>query len=670
MSLLTPLFLLGLAGIALPIWLHRLQTQTTEREKFSSTMFLEAAKRRIHVQRKLKYLLLLAFRILLLAILVFAFARPILELSPQAVLGDEDTHHVIVLDSSFSMQRGDNFDSAVEIARGIIGDMEAGDQASLFTASSRVATVLPPSTDADELNQALSALSPDNGRLNLGAMVAALDGLITETQARVELHLISDFQESGQPVRFADMVPDVINGRPVTLDLQRVTPDSQPNWAVEAVVVGIGEVSVNVRGFNTEAADRTVQLSVNGQPAGELSRTVPASGRANYLFEDLEFAGGDNRIDARLQPGDELPADDLRHTVLDNAPPAPVLLLTSDPDSLAVTYITAALETAPRPYRAEVTDIADLDTRVLQRYPWLIIEDLGMVNQSLAQALSDYVNNGGAVLAALGERSASLSSLPVTGHTPAGSLNLRAGSRRSITRIDSSHPALQQASSWAGVNITQVLPLEPAAQDNVLITLDTNTPLLLERRMGQGRFMLLNTSLDNTWTDLPLKPVFVGFMAEAARYLSGENVLQREQVADSFLQLQSAGQVFDPEGESLLSLEATSQAQELQLRRTGYYEVVTPAGEMLIAVNPDLRESDLTVMAPEVLQNWQNTVANTAGNNPAQPGAVPNAAAAGPAADTVEVEIWRVFLIMLVIVVLAESLLGNRYLRVNTGVPE
>jgi hypothetical protein len=47
--------------------------------------------------------------------------------------------------------------------------------------------------------------------------------------------------------------------------------------------------------------------------------------------------------------------------------------------------------------------------------------------------------------------------------------------------------------------------------------------------------MLLLTSLDNSASDLPVKPVFVSFMAEVAQHLSNEKLLVKEQVADSFL---------------------------------------------------------------------------------------------------------------------------------------
>jgi hypothetical protein len=125
----------------------------------------------------------------------------------------------------------------------------------------------------------------------------------------------------------------------------------------------------------------------------------------------------------------------------------------------------------------------------------------------------------------------------------------------------------------------------------------------------------------------------------------------------------ASGQVYDPDGVSLLSLTDTTRAQEIALNKTGFYRVITPGGDVLVAVNPDRRESDLTMMDAQVLQNWQNVVAGTAGAGDA-------ALAAGQdslAENTEEREIWRFFLLLLVIIVLAESYLGNQHLRVKTG---
>lgn len=666
MALIGPIFLLGLLGIGLPIWLHRLDTQVTERSPFATTRFLEPAKKRIHVQKKLKYLLLMALRIAFFVILALLFARPIFFSAPKAVITEDTTHHVIVVDTSFSMSADGSFDTALDEARGIINSMGSDDVGSLYAASTGVTNIAPVTADAAVLAEALSGLSPDNGKLDLGVMVTSLNTLIEESQANFVLHLISDFQQSGQAVRFADMIPDVINGRPVTLDVIRVQAQNIPNFAVDSVLVSNRTtVEAGIRGYGGDNAERTVTLLINNEVQQEQSVMANGAGISFAVFNDVVFAEGDNRIDIRISPDDALAGDDQRHAVFDNSPPAPVLLLTDDPESRGVTYIAAALETAPRGYEVITQNIADLDARVLQRYPWIVIEDMGAINSILASAITDYVSGGGAVLAGAGESLLGQSAIPVMNLNIA-STALRRESRSPITMIDNSHPALRESAGWGSVNM-QTLPVVVSEDDRLLIAQAGDRPVLIERAIGRGRFMLLTTALDNTLTDLPVKPVFVTFMAEAARYLSNENLLIREQVAESFLQLSrsggASGQVYDPDGVSLLSLTDTTRAQEIALNKTGFYRVITPGGDVLVAVNPDRRESDLTVMDAQVLQNWQNVVAGTAGAGDA-------ALAAGQdslAENTEEREIWRFFLLLLVIIVLAESYLGNQHLRVKTG---
>jgi hypothetical protein len=200
-----------------------------------------------------------------------------------------------------------------------------------------------------------------------------------------------------------------------------------------------------------------------------------------------------------------------------------------------------------------------------------------------------------------------------------------------------------------------------------LIAQGPDRPVLIERRIGAGRLLFLATSVDNSASDLPVKPVFVSFIARAAQYLSNEKLLVKQQVADSFLQLAltggASGQVIDPDGASLLSLQDTTVAQDVPLTKRGYYQVFTPGGEVLVAVNPDIRESDPSPMPVATLQNWQSIVAGTAATDPGA--ALANASAARE--DREEIEFWRIVLVLLALMVLAESLLGNRYLNIKTG---
>lgn len=672
MSLLSPLFLFALLGIALPIWLHRLQTNATEREKFSSIMFMEQSQRRIHIQRKLKYLLLMALRILFLLLLVLAFTKPVFFVAPENVITEDTTHHVIVVDTSFSMREGNSFEQALNLAGELADEMGADDIASLYTASGSVQTINSATADPAIIKGSLNGLAPDYGHLDIGAMITALDSLITSSQANFIIHFISDYQQSGQAVRFADMIPDVINGRPVSLSIHQVKTENMPNWSIASVeVTNANSVRAGIKNNaeDFQSAEKAVSLVINAEPQQTIIETfnTAADGISYVTFDNVIFEEGDNRLNVSISPDDGLAADDIRFTVFDNSPPAPVILLTADPSSLAVTYITTALETAPRGYQVELQNINDFDPRVLQRYPWIVIDDIGAINDSLSQELQSYVDGGGAILAAVGERSLGLASIPVSGQSIGGGLTFSRNTSYSIQRVNSAHPVLDSSVSWNNLAISRVLPIEVDNDSNVLINLNDNIPFLIERNIGLGRFLLLNTDLNNTWSDLPVKPVFVSFIAEAARHLSNEELLVKEQTIDSFLQLGqsggASGQVYDPSGDSLLSLADTTQAQSIQLSETGYYRIVSLGQDMLVAVNPDARESDLSLMDPQAIQNWQTMVASSAGDIELIDGVAVNIVEEEPVA----IEIWRVLLILLAVIVLFESLLGNRYLRFNTG---
>ena len=112
MSLLAPLFLLGGLAVAVPLWLHRLQTQSSNRQPFSSAMLLETTEEQVHVQKQLKYFLLLAFRIALILLVAAAFAQPYIDRPADTVADENAGTTLVVIDTSASMGRSGVFDRA------------------------------------------------------------------------------------------------------------------------------------------------------------------------------------------------------------------------------------------------------------------------------------------------------------------------------------------------------------------------------------------------------------------------------------------------------------------------------------------------------------------------------------------------------------------------------
>src|SRR5580692_11775999 len=104
MGLFAPWFLAGLAGLALPVYLHLLKRQTSKPKQVSSLMLFESRTQASTRHRSLRYFLLLALRLAVLALLILAFANPFINRSAAAFAGNRLMF--IVVDNSLSMRAG------------------------------------------------------------------------------------------------------------------------------------------------------------------------------------------------------------------------------------------------------------------------------------------------------------------------------------------------------------------------------------------------------------------------------------------------------------------------------------------------------------------------------------------------------------------------------------
>ena len=652
MGFFAPLFLLGVFVIALPIWLHRLQTQSSDRQPFSSAMLLETTEERVHLQKKLKYLLLLALRIALLLMIALAFAKPFLSRPPTLLTASEAGTHLVLVDTSVSMRRAGVFDQANAVASQAIDDVPPGALLQLLNVDDSLHIASALSADKSDHRTAVSRLEVSALRLDFGSSMAAVDRLAESLPPPVTLHLVSDFQGSAMPVRFADVVPSRISKL-----IPYVVGTGAPfNWSVEYVRETAEGLDVGLLGFGDRERVANVELILNGE-AVEM-RGLAETGPVTLHFTDLQYEAGDNRIEIRLNTDDDLAADNQWFHVIENEPPSPVPLITLNRGGLPVTYLTAALESdAGQRYDIEPLVIGEFDTRVLGRHRWALIDDIGSIDEELDNALTAFLQNGGNLLAFAGERAASSSVLPVSGHQlSAASAGIGANEFLSPGQIDTGHPVLAQTEGWHTVNVSRNMAIDVQAADQVLIRLENNEPFLIERKIGAGRLLLILNGLDNRWNDLPVRPVFVSFVIEAAGYLSGINEISKTYTTGASLPLSligsASGQVVDPDGNTVLSLADTTRAQQIYLDRPGFYEVYTPQDNMLVAANIDPRESELSTISQEVLDRWQDATARLDDIAAGQSGLV----------ESEPLELWHWLLFILAVVIIVESILGNTYL--------
>ena len=202
MGFLNPWFLLGLAAIGLPIYIHLLRRHVTTPLPFSSLMFFERGTQSSTRHRRLRYLLLFSLRAALLLLLVLAFANPFIR---RVTAGANDRLLLVVVDDSFSMKAGSRFADAKQGALQLLA-IEAAGTARRSDGFGRPAAVLTqPIQDAGALRSAVESIQAEDSRANLGELAHGVRALVETVRTPIELHLFSDMQKSGIPANFADM---------------------------------------------------------------------------------------------------------------------------------------------------------------------------------------------------------------------------------------------------------------------------------------------------------------------------------------------------------------------------------------------------------------------------------------------------------------------------------
>ncbi|MEM7280370.1 MAG: VWA domain-containing protein [Pseudomonadota bacterium] len=653
MSLLAPLFLLSGLLIGLPLWLHRLQTKSSDTVAFSSTMLMEASREQVHVRKTIRYKLLLLLRILFLLLLAFAFAKPFSTIVPEAVPSGSGSH-LIVLDTSASMLRESLLESAKERVRGIVQDLPAGSAAQLYQANGELREISLLTAHQNELLSGLSQIQATNLRLDYGTMMSRVSALLPSLPKPVVLHFVSDFQSSGLPGRFSDLiVPGVSSFLPYS-----VYSEQDNTWSLEYARPTSAGIVVGVTGPK-DSESFGLRWSLNGEEQESLYFATTGSVSLPPIAVD-SLLPGDNQLSIELLTDDAWPLDNNHHVVVENPEPVTVPILVKGNGANHVFVESALGADSKIQYIPERLSIASLDTRTLVRYPWVMVDNVLDLEPTTEQGLKDYLEQGGSVLAFVPtELPGELTELPLTGQdiTPA---QLSEPGLRNVGGINSSHPVLSKTRGWFDVTVSDLPPVMLQASQDVLVSLDDGSPFVVEQKLGAGRLVSVLGSLTNG-NDFATKPVFAAFIVELARYLSGDNRVSKSLIAGEVVYLTreyaDQAQVTDPSGRRLLSLADTTRSGAVGLDHLGFYRVHTTADDYDVAVNVDLREADSDIMSPELLENWASGFSDVQGGSSNQ--------LIDLKGDEQVKEWWHIVLMALLLVVLAEAFLANVYLGVR-----
>src|ERR1044071_5975015 len=193
MSFLAPLFFVALAGLAIPVLLHLTQREKKQVVRFPSLMFVRRIPYQSVRRRKIQNWLLLAVRLAALALLIFAFARPLIlrgDAPPAPGTGAREV--VVLVDTSYSMGYGDRWERARAAAHDQISKLQPSDRASIVLFASGAEIALRSTAEQEALTAAVAAAKPGAAATRYAPALKVAGSILNEsTLPRREVILIS-----------------------------------------------------------------------------------------------------------------------------------------------------------------------------------------------------------------------------------------------------------------------------------------------------------------------------------------------------------------------------------------------------------------------------------------------------------------------------------------------
>ncbi|MEM6706666.1 MAG: BatA domain-containing protein [Acidobacteriota bacterium] len=682
MGLLTPWFLAGLAALAVPVLLHLTRRRAKQAVEFPSLMFLSQVPYRSLRRRRLEELLLLALRCAALTLLVFAFARPLLPGSPLGAAGVEQTELILAVDRSASMTVGDRWTRAVAAAQDALAGTLEDDAVRLVLFDQTAEAVTDAGVNgATAATEILSGTLPSSRETDYFQAIELSRRLVLDSELpRQRVVFISDLQRRGfegsadlesfpagvdvEIVDVGDELPvDWVNLQVLEADFERSR--SQGREQVLALV--------RVRNTGTQAQEGTLRLVLDGREIDRQSVNVEplSSQRVNFdpfLLEDGRESVVRLRLDAE---GDLLDKDDEYVAVLAPSQGIAVLLVEANGRRRANSlFVEKALSFGRSPvFRVQRVRASGLSEELVSRHSVVVLQDsIGDLDDPSWDWIRSHVERGGGLLAVAGRSFSGLpQQLSSLGLPNVAAANRGERSRRRIAQLDYGHPALApferpRSGDFTGATFFLRHSVE-AGNARVLARFDDGSPALVQAADDEaaadrrGRVMLWATSLDTSWNDLALQPVFLPFLQRLGSYLAGFSPPPTAYTAG-----QIASLAVDPdEGSWLVVAPGGGQSQlaaaeelVLPLSEQGLYTLRHVEGEddeRLLAVNMPPAEADLRRVDSE---EFASSLASVPATNEAAE------AASAQNGEPERQQIWWVLLAAAGALLILESLVAAR----------
>lgn len=595
MRFLSPLALVGLALIALPIAIHLLVRRRAQRLDFPSLKFLRDTHSFRLRPRHIQQPLLLTLRVAAIACLVLGLSRPLISFNART-----PRMHVILLDASLSMQARGRTEAAREQARSLINGLAAGERAAVIAFSTDSVLLSAMTFDKRKLSDATDRYQPTSGAANYAAGLMAADALLhSEPAGETWIDLVSDFQSSG-------LAPEHLTGLAYGL-LQRAQIKTHPIGAkLERNAFLVDEqVTAGESGDEIDASE----IVATADERSGIRKSWMIDSREGERIDVKWRTESNGQVTARIRTvtPDDFDADDERFLAFASPRKGRALLIEREGDD-AVPYLRAALD-------ATAADLGDKRFTVerkaslpgsaseLSSYSLVTLTLHGRPRADELRVMSDYARAGGTVWLCI-SNDVNTAEWDQFANTEEGrAFPFAAIERRSdphaasgFGSADADAPALRFMSNQAltamrAVRMHDGFAVTPRVEAATIMRWNDGTVAFVSADVGSGRVLLLATSPARAAGDLGISATFPALASSIAQLsVSHKEPIAREvgQPVNLGLVPSAPVKIVDAKGK-----ETTGPARDLIMHPAAYFP-----GSGIFRVETDGFTTNLAINGP------------------------------------------------------------------------
>jgi len=550
--LATSFAIAGAIGASIPLILHLLNRERARRLIFSTVRFIQMSHQTNVRRHKLKRLLLLLMRILILALLGLAFARPFFADAPEIIQKTGGKRNVvIVLDTSYSMQYEAVFENAKKEVGKILDGLDASDAAGLILSSDNARVVAPLGSEFSHIRTALNNAETSNEHTDyLDAMQTADEILQPIPIGEKQVYLIADMQKRGWEnfIETDKLSPDI------QIHFVDVRAEKPQNYAITQISVPpvvlkeqkASQLVARVRNFGDEPVENLqVRLFIDDNVIDSVELDIEADDLADAVFK-VEFQDEATHTGWVELPEDAVGIDNKRYFTLQSLQSIKVHAVREEPQTrgryqtVETFFMKKALASGSDAVQIDFTESVSVpNASTLASVDVLILADVADLSSGEAERVKAYVVAGGGLIVTVGnnidadtykQRLGGETGLMPCDFVQAVGDALDREQFRVLATVKYEHPIFvpfkePNHGDFGKARFYRIFQAVPTKDATVIAAYDDGSPALFEKPYGTlGRVLCFTSTIDREWNDLPIRAVYLPFLHEAIKYLALKDI--------------------------------------------------------------------------------------------------------------------------------------------------